>query len=128
MKRIVAGMTLVALAGMLVAAPPAFAGGRRHYHGHRGHHHHRGSGAGYLVGGLALGALTGVVVGSLLAPKPVYADPPVVYQPAPPPAPVVVQPAPVVVAPPAPVCTDYYVPSTYRNGVWVGAHWERICQ
>jgi hypothetical protein len=124
MKRIVTGMTLVALAGMLIATPaPAFAGGRRYHH--RGHGHH-GGGAGYLVGGLALGALTGVVIGSLIAPRPVYAEPPVVYQPAP--APVVVQPAPVYVAPPAPVCTDYYVPNTYRNGVWVGAHWERICQ
>jgi hypothetical protein len=127
MKRIVAGMTLVALAGMLVATPPAFAGGRYSYRGHRGHHYHKGgSGAGYLLGGLALGALTGVVIGSLVAPRPVYAEPPVVYQPAPPP--VVVQPAPVYVAPPPPVCTDYYVPNTYRNGVWVGAHWERICQ
>jgi hypothetical protein len=126
MKRIVAGVTLVALAGMLVAAPPAFAGGRRYsHHGGHGHHHHNG--AGYLVGGLVLGALTGVVLGSIAAaPQPVYAQPPVVYQPAP--APVVVQPAPVYIAPPPPVCTDYYVPASYRNGVWVGAHWERICQ
>ena len=94
MKRIVAGMTLVALAGMLVAAPPAFAGGRRYYHGGHGHHYHKGNGAGYLVGGLVLGALTGVVLGSIAAgPRTVYAEPPVVYQPAP--APVVVQPAPV---------------------------------
>jgi hypothetical protein len=127
MKRIVAGMTLVALAGILVVTPPAFAGGRRYYHGGHGHHYKGGHGAGYLVGGLVLGALTGVVLGSIAAaPKPVYAEPPVVYQPAP--APVVVQPAPVYAAPPAPVCTDYYVPNTYRNGVWVGAHWERICQ
>jgi hypothetical protein len=128
MKRIVAGMTLVALTGMLVAATPAFAGGRPYYRGHRGHvyHHHGGNGAGYLIGGLALGALTGVVIGSLVAPRPVYADPPVVYQPAPPP--VVVQPAPVYAPPPPPVCTDYYVPNTYRDGVWVGAHWERICR
>jgi hypothetical protein len=126
MKRIVTGMTLVALVGVLVAAPaPAFAGGRRYYN--HGHHHHGGSGAGYLVGGLALGALTGVVIGSLIAPRPVYAEPPVVYQPAPAPV-VVAPPAPVYVAPPPPVCTDYYVPNTYRNGVWVGAHWERICQ
>jgi hypothetical protein len=76
------------------------------------------------VGGLVLGALTGVVLGSIAAAAP--PAPPVVYQPAP--APVVVQPAPVYAAPPAPVCTDYYVPNTYRNGVWVGAHWERICQ
>jgi hypothetical protein len=126
MKRIVTGMTLVALVGVLVAAPaPAFAGGRRYYnHGHR---HHGGSGAGYLVGGLALGALTGVVIGSLIAPGPVYAEPPVVYQPAPVPV-VVAPPAPVYVAPPPPVCTDYYVPNTYRDGVWVGAHWERICR
>jgi hypothetical protein len=122
MKRIVAGMTLVALVGVLLATPaPAFAGGRRYYHGGHGHHYHKGgSGAGYLVGGLVLGALTGAVVGSLVASQPVYA--------APAPAPVVIQPAPVVIAPPPPVCTDYYVPNTYRNGVWVGAHWERICQ
>jgi hypothetical protein len=68
-----------------------------------------------------------VVIGSLLAPTPVYAEPPVVYQPAPAPV-VVAPPAPVYVAPPPPVCTDYYVPNTYRDGVWVGAHWERICR
>ncbi len=118
MKRVLAGTLILGLVVALFAAPtPAFADGRHHFRPHRG--------GGYFVGGLALGALTGVVIGSLVAPRPVYATAPtVVYEP----APVVVQPAPVVAVPPAPVCTDYWVPDGYRGGVWVQGHWERACR
>ena len=122
MKRILAGLTLVVLVVALLAAPtPASAGPR--YYQHRGGH----GGGGYLVGGLALGALTGVIIGGILASRPtvVYEPAPVYVPPAP--APVYVQPAPVYVAP-QPVCTDYWVPDRYRGDVWVQGHWERACR
>lgn len=127
MKRIVAGLVVLGLVGLLAVPTPALA-----YRGHRGHHHRGGGGGGHFVGGLAIGALTGVVIGGILASRP-----PVVYQPAPvyvPPAPVYVQPTPVYAQPapvyvaPAPVCNDYWVPDGYRGGVWVQGHWERACR
>jgi len=123
MKRIVAGLVVVGLLGALVVAPtPAEARWR----------HGRGGGGGQFVGGLALGALTGVIIGGVLAPRVVYpAPPPVVYEPAPvyvQPAPVYVAPTPVYVAPPAPVCSDYWVPDQYRGDVWIQGHWERVCR
>jgi hypothetical protein len=66
-----------------------------------------------------VGAVTGLVVGSILA------APPVVYQPAPPP--VVYQPAPVVYQP-APVCSSYWV-NPYWNGYqWVPGYWAQACR
>ena len=126
MKRILAGtLAVVLVSGLIAVAPtPAFAGGRHYYHGH--------GGGGRFAGGLAIGALTGVLIGGILASRPA-----VVYEPAPvyvPPAPVYVQPAPVYVQPapvyvaPAPVCTDYWAPDGYRDGVWVQGHWERVCR
>ena len=62
-----------------------------------------------------MGAFTGVVVGSILAPRVVYAAPPVVYQPAPP---VVYQ----------PVCSTYWI-DTHWNGVqWVPGYWAQACR
>jgi PXPV repeat-containing protein len=122
MKRIVAGLVVLGLVALLAVPTPALA-----YRG--GHSHRGGGGGGYFAGGLAIGALTGVVVGGILASRP-----PVVYQPAPvyvQPAPVYVQPAPVYAQPvyvPAPVCTDYWVGDGYRGGVWVQGHWERACR
>jgi hypothetical protein len=109
MKRIVAGLVVVGLLALLVTPTPALAWSRRGGHG----------GGGHFVGGLALGALSGVIVGGILASRPS-----VVYEP----APVYVQPAPVYVAPPPPVCSDYFVPDGYRGGVWVQGHWERACR
>jgi hypothetical protein len=107
MKRIVAGMVVVGLVVALLVTPtPALAWG-----------HHGGGGR--FVGGLAVGALTGVIVGGLLASRPA-----VVYEP----APVYVQPAPVYAAPPQPVCSSYWVPDQYRGGYWVQAHWEQFCR
>jgi len=134
MKRIVAAMVLVGLVVALVATPtPALA-----WRGHRGGH--GGHGGGHFVGALAVGALTGVIVGGILAsrpavvyePAPVYVAPPQpVYVPAAPvyvPAgPVYAQPAPVYVAP-QPVCSSYWVPQQYRDGVWVQGHWEQVCR
>ncbi len=153
MKRILAGLTLMALVVALLAAPTSASADPRF-------RFHRGGGGGHFVGGLALGALTGVIVGGILAsrptvvyepapvyvpPAPVYVQPaPVYVQPAPvyvQPAPVYVQPAPVYVQPipvyvqptpvyaaPQPACADYWVPDGYRGGVWVQGHWERACQ
>jgi hypothetical protein len=65
-----------------------------------------------------VGAVTGLVVGSVLA------APPVVVQP---PPPVVYQPAPVVVQR-VPVCSSYWV-NPYWNGYqWVPGYWTQACQ
>ncbi len=111
MKRLIAGMLVLGLLAAVLAVPaPAEAR-------HRGHR-------GPFWGGLAVGAVTGLVLGGILAPRVVYSEPPVVYQP----APVYVQPAPVYVAPPPPLCTDYWVGDQWRGGVWVQGHWERVCR
>src|SRR5262245_8012643 len=121
MKRIVAGLVVMGLVTALVVAPkPAEAA----WHYSHGHGHGHGSGPAF-VGGLAVGAVTGVILGGVLAPRVVYpAAPPVVYEP----APVYVAPTPVYVAPPPPVCQDYWVPQQYRGSVWVQGHFERACQ
>lgn len=106
-RKLIAGaLVLGLLAAVLVVPTPAEAR-------HRGH----------FWGGVALGAVTGLVLGGALAPRVYYAEPPVVYQP----APVYVQPAPVYVQP-APVCTDYWVGDQVRAGVWIQGHWERVCR
>ena len=108
MKQVIAGLVVVGLVAMVLVTPtPAYA--------------YRG---GHFWGGLAVGAVTGLVVGSIFAPR-VYAAPPVVYQPAPvyvQPAPVYVQPAPVYVQP-APVCSDYWVNPYWSGNAWVEGHW-----
>lgn len=123
-KKVIAGVLIAGLLATLVVVPQvAEAGGRNWGHGgHRygGGHYHGGSGP--FWGAVAVGAVTGIVVGSIFAPR-VYAAPPVVYQP----APVVVQPAPVVVQA-APVCSSYWVP-TYWNGYqWVPGYWAQACR
>ena len=98
-----------------------------------------------VVNGLdaSVGAVTGLVLGGLFAPR-VYAAPPVVYQPAPvyvQPAPVYVQPSPVYAEPPpvvyqpAPVyvaprrlCSDYWIETHWNGYAWVGGHWARSCR
>ena len=101
-KKVIAGVLIAGfLATFLVLPQTAEAGGRHWNHGGPRYHHVtlRALQSGYFWGGLAVGAVTGLVVGSILA------APPVVYQPAPP---VVYQPAPVVYHR-APVCTNYWV-------------------
>jgi hypothetical protein len=71
-----------------------------------------------------VGAVTGLVVGSIFAPR-VYAAPPVVYQPAPP---VVYQPVPVVVYQPAPVCSNYWVNPAWNGYQWVPGYWAQACR
>jgi hypothetical protein len=122
MKRWIAGLLVLSLVGAVLVAAPSPAEAR-----YRGHRH---GGGGYFWGGLAAGAITGLIVGSIVAAPPVQAAPPVVYQP----QPVYVSPAPVYAAPPtvyvspAPVCTDYYLQGYWSGGVWVAPHWERVCR
>jgi hypothetical protein len=126
MRRWIAGLLVLGLVSFLVAGPTsAEAGGRRHGHGgrHHGRHIHRGA---PLVGALALGAASGLIIGSIFAPK-VYAAPapePVYVAP----APVYVPPAPVYVAPPPPVCSSYWVNTYWNGGGWVPGHWEQVCR
>ncbi len=115
MKRVIAGIVAAGLLAtvVLVVPQPAYAWDR---HGH-------------FVGGFAVGAVTGLVLGGLFAPS-VYAAPPVVYQPAPvyvAPPPVVYQPAPVYAAP-APVCSNYWVNGYWYGPTWVPGHWQQACQ
>ncbi|HEV8308977.1 MAG TPA: hypothetical protein VGW35_15050 [Methylomirabilota bacterium] len=123
MKRVLAVIVVLSLVAAILATPtPAFA-----------------RGGGRFLGGLALGAITGVIVGSAFAPPVYYAPPPVVYQPAPvyvappvyaaPPAPMyAAPPAPVYVAPPAPVCGDYWVDGYWTQYGWVQPQWQRVCR
>jgi hypothetical protein len=114
-KKVLAGVLVAGFLATFLVAPAAEAGGRQWNHGgSRYSHGHRGPGP--FWGGLAVGALTGLVVGSIFA-APVYAAPPVVYQPAPP-----------VIYQPVPVCSTYWVP-TYWNGYgWVPGYWAQSCR
>jgi hypothetical protein len=110
-KQVIAGVLIAGfLATFLVIPPVAEAGGGQW----RGGSYNPG----YFWGGLAVGAVTGLVVGSILAPPVVYAAPPVVYQ----------APPPVVYYQPAPVCSNYWV-NTYWNGYqWVPGYWAQACR
>jgi hypothetical protein len=119
MKRWMAGILVLTLIGMVVVASPGAAEARGRGHG------------GHFWGALAVGAVTGLIVGTIVSAPPVHAaPPPVVYQP----QPVYVAPVPVVVAPqpvyvqPAPVCADYYVQGYWWGSAWVAPHWQRICR
>lgn len=115
-KKVIAGVLIAGFLATFLALPQAAEAGGGGWHG--GHSYHGSNNPGYFWGGLAVGAVTGLVVGSILA------APPVVYQ-APPP--VVYQPAPVVYQP-APVCTNYWV-NTYWNGYqWVPGYWAQACR
>lgn len=107
MKKIAVVTALLVTLTLTVAVKPASA---RHH-------------AGHFWGGFAAGTATGLVFGTLVAPRYEYA------------------PAPVYVYPPQPVCRDYYtqgywrqVPvmdpagfTTYGNE-WVPASTQRVCQ
>jgi hypothetical protein len=112
-KKVIAAVLIAGFLGTFLALPQAAEAGGRHWnHGGPRHHH---SGVGPFFGGLAVGAVTGVVVGSIFAPR-VYAAPPVVYQP----APVVVQ--------PIPVCSSYWVNPHWNGYQWVPGYWAHACR
>ena len=122
-KKVIAGVLIAGFLAILVVVPQvAEAGGRYGSHGGGPRHYHGGSGGYYAPfwGGLAVGAVTGIVVGSIFAP-PVYAAPPVVYQP----APVVVQPPPVVYQT---VCSSYWVNPAWNGYQWVPGYWAQACR
>jgi hypothetical protein len=123
-KQLIAGVLIAGLLATLVVVPQVAEAGGRQWHGgpRHGGGYYRSYSPGYFWGGLAVGAVTGVVVGSIFAPR-VYAAPPVVYQ-APP---VIYQPAPVVVQP-APVCSSYWVPAAWNGYQWVPGYWAQACQ
>ena len=117
-KRVIAAVLVAGLLVTFLGLPQAAEAAGRHWsHGGPRFHHHHHSSAAPFIGGLAFGALTGLVVGSVLAAPPVVVQPP----------PVVYQPAPVVVQP-APVCSSYWV-NTYWNGYqWVPGYWAQACR
>jgi hypothetical protein len=110
-KRLIAGVVIAGFLATLVVVPQVAEAGGGHWRGHS----HGYYNPGYFWGGLAAGAVTGIVVGSILAPR-VYAAPPVVYQPAP------------VVVYPAPVCTSYWVPTYWSGYQWVPGYWAQSCR
>ena len=125
-KKVIAGVLVAGFLAMFLVVPPMaeaagrhwnHGGGPRHYHGRSGGYY---GGPGPFWGGLAVGAVTGIVVGSIFAPR-VYAAPPVVYQP----APVVVQPPPVVYQP---VCSNYWVNPAWNGYQWVPGYWTQACR
>lgn len=115
-KKVIAAVLIAGFLATLLALPHAAEAGGRWNPGGRWNHggYHRGPGP--FWGGLAVGAVTGLVVGSILA-APVYAAPPVVYQ-APPP----------VVYLPAPVCSTYWVNSYWNGYQWVPGYWAQACR
>ncbi len=109
MKKIAVATALMIALTLGLSVKPASA--------HHGHHHH-----GHFWGGFGAGAATGLIFGTLAAPR--YYEP-----------------APVYVYPPAPVCRDiqtqgYWrqVPvmgaggfTTYQNE-WIPGSYQRVCQ
>ena len=100
-----AGRFLIALPVLAVAALAPAAADAQYYRGGYGGYGHHGYGGyghrGYGGGGAFLGgALLGLGVGALAAPRPYYAPPPVYYAP-----------PPVYYAPPPPPV--YYAPGYY---------------
>ncbi len=111
MKKVALATALLMVLGLTVSVRPTSA-----------------AGSGNFWGGFAAGTATGLVVGTVVAPR-YYAPPPVYYAP-----------APVYVYPAQPMCRDYYtegywrqVPmmdaggfTTYRND-WIPGSSQRVC-
>ena len=119
-KNVIAAVLIAGFLATFLALPHVAEAGGRHWNhgGPRYYHHDLHSSAAPFFGGLAFGAVTGLVVGSILA------APPVVVQPAPA---VVYQPVPVYVQP-APVCSSYWV-NPYWNGYqWMPGYWTQACR
>ncbi len=102
MKRWLAVIVVLGLVAVALVPTPAFAGGR-------------------FWGGFAAGAVTGLILGDVFAPRVYYAPPPVVYQPAP-----IYYAAPVYY--PATTCYDYWVNGYWYYGTWIPGHWDRACR
>jgi hypothetical protein len=120
-KKVIAGVLIAGSLATILTVPQVseaagrhwrYGGGHRYHHGHHGGHH----GPGPFWGGLAVGAVTGIVVGSIFAPRVYAVPPPVVYQPAPPP--VVYQ----------PVCSSYWVGTHWNGYQWVPGYWAQACR
>ena len=121
-KKLIAGAVIAGFLATLVVVPQVAEAGGRHWSHGRSYGHSALPWAfqrWLLLGGLAVGAVTGLVVGSLFAPPVVAA--PVVVQP----APVFVQPAPVVVQP---ACSNQWVPTQWNGVQWVPGYWAQVCR
>ena len=120
-KKVIAAVLIAGFLATFLALPQAAEAGGRHWNhgGPRYYHHHHHSSAAPFCGGLAFGAVTGLVVGSILAapagrrtsrrrrlcisPRRWYVQP-------------------------APVCSSYWV-NPYWNGYqWVPGYWTQACR
>ena len=92
-KKVIAGVLMVGFLTTFLALPKAAEAGGG-WHGHND--------AAPFFGGLAVGAITGLIVGAAVAPRAVYAAPP--------------------------VCWSYWV-NPYWNGYqWLPGYWAQACR
>jgi hypothetical protein len=117
-RQVIAGVLIAGFLATFLALPQAAEAGGRHWNHGGPHSYHHHSGAAPFFGGLAVGAVTGLVVGGIFAPRVVYPAPPAV----------VYQLVPVVVQPPPVVCSSYWVNPQWNGYQWMPGYWTQACR